>query len=302
MQEDRHQELLKLRQHLDQIKRSSAQKYGASSAHKMSAHALLTPANDHKETTKPLQLPPLFTRRQGLVESQLPNLVPDLTSNILAKPVLHEVHAKTYGDPASISFLLLALKAQSKNTASGAPILWATTRHQIHDNGQLFAPGLLAFDLDPNRFIMITAKNDTELLWVLEEATRSKSFAAVVGHIQDLNFTQTRRLSLATQTGVTPLLLHRPHHCQGASAAFSRWQIESQISRQNPFDQRAPGTRQLRAHLLRCRTGQTGSWTLEYETSTHPLLMVPAAANRKFAPHVASNTPRQPKGGHGFAS
>ncbi|MCZ4272378.1 ImuA family protein [Maritalea porphyrae] len=301
MHKDKHKELINLRQHLQRIEKSGVQKHGVKSTQPTQSPKLLTPANDDKPP-KPLQLPPLLARAQGLVAAQLPQLVPPLTSDILAEPVLHEVHAKTYGDPASIGFLLLALKAQSENTPSDAPILWATTRHQIHDGGCLFAPGLLAFNLDPNRFIMVTAKNDTELLWVLEEATRAKSFAAVVGHIQDLSFTQTRRLSLATQQGATPLFLHRPHHCQGASAAFSRWQIESQGSAKNPFDERAPGTRQLRAHLLRCRTGQTGSWSLEYETSTYPLLMVPAAANRKFAPHVASNTPRQPKGGHGFAS
>jgi len=302
MQEDRHNKLSNLRQHLREIERSNVQKHGVNSAQVVAAPKRFTPANDDAKTTKPLQLPPLSARRQGLVATQLPKLAHQPTSDILTQPVLHEVHAKTYGDPASISFLLLALKAQSEATPSDAPILWCTTRYQTHDNGQLFAPGLLTFDLDPNRFIMITAKNDTELLWVLEEATRSKSFAAVVGHVEDLSFTQTRRLSLATQTGTTPLFLHKPHHCQGASAAFSRWQIESQPSIQNPFDERAPGTKQLRAHLLRCRTGATGSWNLEYETPTYPLLMVPAAANRKFAPHVASNASRQTKGGHGFAS
>ncbi|MFB9140901.1 ImuA family protein [Maritalea porphyrae] len=298
---EKHKELDNLRQHVRNLERADMQKHSAGSVQTATVAKHFAPANDDKPP-KPLQLPPLPTKAQGLVATQLPQLVPNLTSDILTQPVLHEVHAKNYGDPASTSFLLLALKNLLAHHAGDTPILWASTRHQTHDRGQIFAPGLRSFGLNPNRFIMVNTKSDTELLWVLEEATRVQSFAAVIGHINDLSFTQTRRLSLATQQGVTPLFLHRPHHCHGASAAFSRWQIESQLSTQNPFDERAPGTRRLRAELLRCRTGQTGSWNLEYETSTYPLLMVPAAANRKFAPHVAPNPSRRAKDGHGFAS
>lgn len=298
---EKHKELSNLRQHVRNLERADTQKHSARSVQTATVTKRFAPANDDKPP-KPLQLSPLPTKAQGLVATQLPKLVPEFTSDILTQPVLHEVHAKNYGDPASISFLLLALKNLLAQHNDDTPILWASTHHQNHDGGQIFAPGLLAFGLNPNRFIIIKAKSDIELLWVLEEATRIKGFAAVVGHIQDLSFTQTRRLSLATQQGATPLFLHRPHHCHGASAAFSRWQIDSQPSAKNPFDERAPGARRLRAELLRCRTGQTGSWNLEYETSTYPLLMVPAAANRKFAPHVAPNPSRHAKGGHGFAS
>lgn len=302
MHKDRHQELSNLRQQLHHIEQSGGLNATSKSTQTLKTHPALTPANDDKVKAQPFSLPPITTKQSNILAGQLPQLAPQFNSDILTRTVLHEVLPKTYGDPASISFLLLALKMQSEMTPSTAPILWCTTQYQTRDMGELFAPGLLAFDLDPNRFILVRARSDKELLWTLEEAIRAKSFTAVVGYVEDINFTQTRRLSLATQTGATPLFLHRPHHCQGASAAFSRWQIESQMSARNPFDQRAPGTRQLRAHLLRCRTGATGSWNLEYETSTHPVLMVPAAANRTFTPQVAARTSEHRQDGQGFAS
>ena len=302
MKKDTHQDVQILRQQVQKIERSASNVYGLKPVQPKEQSRLLVPANDDKGKSKLPSLPPLAIRATGTIATQLPELTPQFTSDLLTQSAMHEVTPKSYGDPASLSFLMLALKMQTKQADKQAPILWCTTQYQSHEIGSLFAPGLIEFDIDPNRIIFVRAKNDTELLWVLEEALRSKSFQSIVGHIQDLSFTQTRRLSLATQSGATPLFLHRPHHCHGSSAAHSRWQIESQPSHKNPFDERAPGARQLRANLIKSRSGQTGSWSLEYETSSYPLLMVPAPANRKFTPQMAPRKSVSTNGGQGFAS
>ncbi|AVX02605.1 hypothetical protein MXMO3_00057 [Maritalea myrionectae] len=289
MRMDKKEKFLQLQQKLRQIEQSNMQAHGLHAYTDTSIPSGLKPANDQAAPRQPFSLPPLpLQRRDPLLQWWRQAY----SSDILKRPTVHEVYPKTYGDMASLSFILLTLKMMLQDTKTKSPIIWCEPRYHMRDLGHLYAPGLLDFGLDPGQFIFVKPSSEQDILWALEEAANSKSFAAIVGYAQDPTFTQTRRLSLACQKGATPLFLHRPHHCHGTSTAFSRWQIESQPSATNPLDARAPGTRKIQAHLVRARTGQTGSWSLEYETTSYPLYMVSQPANRTFADRVAAK-PRE---------
>lgn len=289
MRTDKKEQLLHLQQKLRKIEQSNAQGHGLHAYMAAQLPAALTPANDQHSKGPALSLPPFISNK---ADPLLRWWRQHHSSDILTHPAVHEIYPKSYGDMASLSFILLSLKMLMRDQKNAAPILWCAPQYEMRDLGHLYGPGLLAFDLDPSQIIFVRPHSEQDVLWVLEEAANSKSFAAIVGYAQDPNFTQTRRLSLACQKGLTPLFLHRPHHCHGTSAAFSRWQIESQPSAKNVLDERAPGTRKIQANLMRARTGQTGSWSLEYETTAYPLYMVSQPANRTFADRVAAE-PRQ---------
>jgi len=287
MRMDKKEKFLQLQQKLRRIEQANAQGHGLHAYTGDHVPAALTPANDDAGKKQQLSLPPLVNQQQDRL---LHWWRKRHSSDILTRPAVHEIYPKIYGDMASLSFMLLSLKMLLRDQNSTAPILWCAPYYEVRDLGHLYGPGLMAFGLDPDQFIFVRPHSETDLLWALEEAANSKSFAAIVGYAQDPSFTQTRRLSLACQKGLTPLFLHRPHKCQGTSAAFSRWQIESQPSAKNLLDKRAPGTRKIKAHLMRARTGQTGSWSFEYETTAYPLYMVSQPANRTFADRVAARS------------
>lgn len=289
MRTDKQEKMLHLRHKLHKIEQSTAQGWGGHAYATAQRPKALTPANDQQGTGPALSLPPLITHE---TDPLLRWWRQRHCSDILTHPAVHEIYPKIYGDMASLSFILLSLKMLMRDQKNAAPILWCVPQYEMRDMGHLYGPGLWAFDLDPSQFVFVKPQSEQDVLWALEEAANSQSFAAIVGYAQDPNFTQSRRLSLACQKGSTPLFLHRPHHCHGTSAAFSRWQIESQPSAKNRLDERAPGTRKIQAHLRRARTGQTGSWSLEYETTAYPLYMVSQPANRTFADRVAAE-PRQ---------
>ncbi|MCF4097149.1 ImuA family protein [Maritalea mediterranea] len=284
---DKRQQFVDLQQKLRRLEQAETQGHGLHAYRHATLPDTLTPANDVGGGASSLSLPPFVTQRR---DPLLHWWRQAYSSDILTRPAVHEIYPQIYGDLASLSFMLLSLKMLLRDQREKAPILWCVPQYEVREMGHLYGAGLTTFDLDPGQFIFVTPKSAQDTLWTLEEAANSKSFAAIVGHVEDPSFTQTRRLSLACQKGLTPLFLHRPHDCQGTSAAFSRWRIESQPSARNPLDQRAPGTRKIKAHLVRARTGQTGSWSLEYETTAYPLYMVSQPANRTFADRVAARS------------
>ncbi|MGH6915797.1 MAG: ImuA family protein, partial [Geminicoccales bacterium] len=69
----------------------------------------------------------------------------------------------------------------------------------IGPRDDLFAPGLSAQSLPPERLIVVRAGPRDARLWAFEEALRSPGLAAVLAEVDRLTLTQSRRLQLAAE-------------------------------------------------------------------------------------------------------
>lgn len=167
-------------------------------------------------------------------------------------------------------------------------VLWVLGQHD------LFAPGLAAAGLHPDRVIYAEAGRADALL-VMEEGLRQAGLAGVVAEISGrITLSASRRLQLAAEAaGVTGLLLRRPGRgaaeLAGAVAAVTRWRIGALPS--GPPIPEAPdvpglGPVRWQLDLLRCRGGQTGSWIVEACDASGRLGMVAPLADRPAAAHL----------------
>jgi protein ImuA len=132
--------------------------------------------------------------------------------------------------------------------------------------------------LDPTKLLLVETPQDAECLWVLEEAARSGAVSLVIGEIDKLDLTASRRLQLAAEEkNCTILLLRRSRLAANGekhrlpSAAASRWLITPLPSRPlsnrslpNHPDNERPGLGHpcWRLHLWRQRNGPPGCWDI----------------------------------------
>ena len=140
---------------------------------------------------------------------------------------------------------------------AGGLIFW------ISSNRSIFPPALKYFGIAPHKIIFIQLKKTKELLWTLEETLSHQGLTAVVGELQDIDLTGSRRLQLAVeQSRVTGFILRNNPRNQ-ATACISRWKIESIPS---PLPDNIPGVGYPRwnVNLLKIRNGKPGSWQLEW--------------------------------------
>jgi len=167
---------------------------------------------------------------------------------------LHEVLAGE-GTGAALAAALAA--------RAGGLVLWCRGQR----NARLYAPGLAAFGLAPDRLLLAQARGEQEMLWAMEEGLRSGRLACVLGEARKLDLTASRRLQLAAEAGGGLALLLRPTDAAGASAAITRWRVA-------PLLGAAPGWRGVgrprwRLDLLRCRGASPRSWTVDWDDATH---------------------------------
>lgn len=73
-----------------------------------------------------------------------------------------------------------------------------------------YAPALAAAGIDLARLLLVRAGNDTETLWAAEQALRSGSCRLVMAWAAQAEASRLRRLQLAAEAGMTPLVLFRP--------------------------------------------------------------------------------------------
>lgn len=151
------------------------------------------------------------------------------------------------------------------------PVLWLGGRED------LYAPGLAAMGLPPERLLVVRSVKPAEQLWAMEEAARCSGLAAVLAEVRGLDLTAARRLQLAARgSGVTLVALNR-----GApvGVAVTRWRVHS-----------LPGGNgaRWRVDLARCRgrgLGDEGAgWEVEWDDATRGLRLAAAIADRPAAP------------------
>jgi protein ImuA len=198
--------------------------------------------------------------KQPMVTLGAPDLDRHLPGGGLPRAALHEVAgegADREQGAAAAGFAALWLARLQES----GPVLWivrAGNRAAI----DLHAHGLHQQRLDPKRLILVAAKRDDEALWAMEEGLKAKSLGAVLGEIEKLDLTASRRLQLAAEAGgVTAFVLRRWRVMERATrdaaqpiAAVTRWRVTS-----------LPAENDLcwRIELTRCRGGKPGTWIME---------------------------------------
>ncbi|HBK07117.1 MAG TPA: damage-inducible mutagenesis protein [Acetobacteraceae bacterium] len=162
------------------------------------------------------------------------------------------------------------------------PILWVLRQ------ADLFAPGLAAAGLNPDRIVFAEAGKN--VLPIMEEGLRHPGLCAVVAeHTGRLSLVASRRLQLAAeQTGILAILIRRSQSFDDPAlneptAAATRWRIAALPS--PPALPHAPDTPGLgrarwQLDLTRCRGGEPGTWITEACDATGRLGLVPDTADR----------------------
>jgi protein ImuA len=134
----------------------------------------------------------------------------------------------------------------------------------ISNSRTIFPPALKNFGIEPHRFIFIDAKKEKDVVWAMDEALKCGALAAVVGEVQDISFTTSRRLQLAVeQSQVTGFILRRNIRSLNTTACVSRWKITS-LPGEPIDDLPGVGLPQWRVELLRIRNGKPGAWDVRW--------------------------------------
>ena len=184
----------------------------------------------------------------------------------LASPLHSEVFAA--GNEGSGAAAALALVLDAPGVAQDPrAVLWVQDKAALRLTGRPYRPGLPA--TLRHRVVHVAAATPEDALFALEEGLRCRDLACVIGEIagnpKALDFTASRRLSLAAERHGVPLLLVRLDAARDLSAARMRWQVAAAPSLPPRWNAAAPGAPAWRAELFRARTHPPGEWILRDE-------------------------------------
>lgn len=167
---------------------------------------------------------------------------------------------------------------------SAGPILWCRHREKGDPLGQAdmpYGPGLAAMGLDAARLVLVRPDSEDEALWVLEEALRCSSLAAVVGDGVLPGPVAIRRLQLAAEDGgALGLLILPPLARPPPSVALTRWHVAGMPD--GPPHEGGGRPRWL-VTLLRARGGGSGRWEVAWDDTTFRLHLAQPLADGPMA-------------------
>ena len=146
-------------------------------------------------------------------------------------------------------------------------VLWVQTREAARLTGRPYRAGLP--EMLQARVIHVLAEKAEDALFAMEEGLRCRDLACVIGEVagnpRALDFTASRRLTLAAQKHDVPLFLLRVDAARDLSSARMRWQVGSAASIPPRWNAQAPGTPAWHAELFRARAHAPGEWVLREE-------------------------------------
>lgn len=147
--------------------------------------------------------------------------------------------------------------------------LWVQDAQALRLTGRPYRPGL-----PPalrHRLVHVAAKSPEDALFALEEGLRCRDLAFVIGEVagnpRALDFTASRRLSLAAQRHGVPLWLVRLDARADLSSARQRWKAAAAPSLPPRWNPQAPGLPAWQADLFRARNHPPGEWVLHHDTA-----------------------------------
>lgn len=194
---------------------------------------------------------------------------------------VHELWAKAPMDMQAATSLMLAAHEASPDR----PFLWITSRALIREHGLPYGPGLLGLGIDPARILLVRCEKQQDALWALEECLKSSALAGVVGELDHIDLTASRRLTLVAREHRTRclLLLRTPN--APSTAAYSRWLTRMAESGDNLLDSKAPGAGRLGATLMKHRGGaRPQTSVMEWSHATDSVSLAATVADRPVAP------------------
>lgn len=206
---------------------------------------------------------------------------------------LHEVAAAD--ESAAATGFCAAVLARLAGTHG--TVVWCQ-----HTTG-LYGPGLAGLGLDPARLIVVRARNETDLLWAMEEGLRSRAPAAVLGETAGGGPIGLRRLQLAAETGGVSAILLRPAGVPLVPGpTLTRWRVASapafaampaEVAESEPDTSgwANPLRPRWRVELQRCRGGVPASWHLEWCDETGGFVVAPEFRHRPARPSTAAREP-----------
>ena len=143
-------------------------------------------------------------------------------------------------------------------------ILWVQDKAAARLTGRPYRPGLP--QVIRHRVIHVLAEKPQDMLFALEEGLRCRHLACVIvelaGNPKALDFTASRRLSLAAEKHGVPLWLVRLDAVRDLSSARLRWQVTSAPSSAPEWNAEAPGKPSWQAELFRARSHAPGKWMM----------------------------------------
>jgi protein ImuA len=211
-----------------------------------------------------------------------------LPSGGLALGALHEIMgAGADEEDGAVAAAFAAALLARLSRRHGGSVLWCL------QSDDLYAPGLAAYGLPPERLIVARCRDDTDILWAMEEGLRSAALAAVLGEVGTLAPTAGRRLQLACEaSGVTGFVLRRWRTAGTAaaqraapSAAVTRWRVAAAPSR--AIREPGIGIPLWRVELVRCRGGAPAAWLMEESDATGHVALAAELADRPAAARFA---------------
>lgn len=172
---------------------------------------------------------------------------------------IHEFLSVRPEDAAATSGFIAGLL--SSLMGSNGTSIW------ISASRKLFPPALKSFGIQPDRFIFIDLKNEKDVIWAMDEALKCGTLTTVVGELNDISFTASRRLQLAVeQSQVTGFIIRNQVQAAdnpGTTACVSRWKIMP-LPSVSIEDLPGIGFPKWRVELLRIRNGKPGVWDVEW--------------------------------------
>jgi protein ImuA len=169
---------------------------------------------------------------------------------------VHEFLSASVEDSAASSGFIAGLL--SSLMGNNGTALW------ISSSRKLFPPALKTFGIQPDRFIFIDLQKEKDVIWAMDEALKCGALTAVVGEVQEISFTASRRLQLAVeQSQVTGFILRNNYRKLNTTACVSRWKI-TPLASEMVDNLPGLGFPKWRVELLRIRNGRPGVWDIKW--------------------------------------
>ena len=175
------------------------------------------------------------------------------------------IHAELIAPACEASGAGLALAFAREAAGAGErPWLWVQDLQAIRLGGRPYGPGLP--DALRRGLVHVAAKSAEDALFALEEGVRCRDLAFVIGELagnpRALDFTASRRLSLAAERHGIPLWVVRLGAARDLSSARQRWEVRAAPSLAPRWNAQAPGKAAWHAELFRARAHPPGEWIL----------------------------------------
>jgi protein ImuA len=206
---------------------------------------------------------------------------------------VHEFLSARAEDAAATTGFIAGLLASLMG--SNGTCLW------ISSSRTLFPPALKNFGIAPDRFIFIDVQKERDVMWAMEEALKCGALTAVVGEVQEISFTTSRRLQLAVeQSQVTGFVLRNNLRQAGklnTTACVSRWKITPLPSAPVAIgilgNLPGIGFPRWRVELLRIRNGKPGVWDIQWRDGK----FLPCTRNQGSGIQDPESSPQHQKAG-----